>query len=500
MPRTPRRRERRPLEPGASSRGPMHAVRRLRPLDAALIAFGGIVLGHALEMSNGFYEPVALAAAALAAVLVAAGAARLPAPACSEGVAAGVLVAGLLSNLVALATAPVGLYLASPDPEHHPGFLAGLAAATAFVVLAAVDPRRARNAWFPALLATYAVLGIWLIQASPRPHIDVITVFRGAMQALGRLQSPYSITFRNIYADEGFYAPGLVVANQVHFGFPYPPLNLLMALPAAALHLDVRYAELASLVAGAAWIGRSARGRIAPLAAAVLMFTPRTFFVLEQGWTEAMVLCWAGLTFYAAQQVRATPEFSARWPGLRAIALGLMVAAKQHMVVALLFAGWLGRPGEGARGRRRLVLGAVAAAASVTLPFLIWDPTGFWRSVVLLQLREPFRMDSLSVLVWLARAGWQLPGSLLIGAPLTAMGIGLALAWWRLPRTPAGSAVGLGLGFLLLFLFSKKAFCNYYFLVIGLLMAGVAAASADFDEGEPRRAGPPLSAPGHEQV
>ena len=46
-------------------------------------------------------------------------------------------------------------------------------------------------------------------------------------------------------------------------------------------------------------------------------------------------------------------------------------------------------------------------------------------------------------------------------------------------RRPAGFAIGLGTTFLLLFLVSKKAFCNYYFLVIALLMAGVAAGSVE---------------------
>ncbi len=125
---------------------------------------------------------------------------------------------------------------------------------------------------------------------------------------------------------------------------------------------------------------------------------------------------------------------------------------------------------------------ACATAAAVTLPFAFWDPGGVWRSVVILQLREPFRADSLSVLSYYASHGWQPTQGILLAAPLCALAAGLGLSWWRLPRTPAGFAIGLGTTFLLLFLVSKKAFCNYYFLVIALLMAGVAAASADLTE------------------
>ena len=80
----------------------------------------------------------------------------------------------------------------------------------------------------------------------------------------------------------------------------------------------------------------------------------------------------------------------------------------------------------------------------------------------------------------LAVRGWQPAPAALLWAPAAALTAGLLLTWWRQPRTPAGFATGLGTAFLLLFLFSKKAFCNYYFLVIALLMAGVAAASSEF--------------------
>ena len=60
---------------------------------------------------------------------------------------------------------------------------------------------------------------------------------RHALAALARLDSPYSITFPNIYPDESLYGAGLVVDGQVQFGFPYPPLSLLMAL---ARHLPAQ--------------------------------------------------------------------------------------------------------------------------------------------------------------------------------------------------------------------------------------------------------------------
>jgi hypothetical protein len=362
------------------------------------------------------------------------------------------------------------MYLTHAEPSSHPEFLAGLAAAAVCMLLIAFDTRRARTAWLPLLLVLYAALGVWLIHASPRPHIDVITVFREALAALVDFKSPYSITFPNIYDNEALYGAGLVVGGQVQFGFPYPPLALLMALPAYALGADVRYAELLALLAGAAWIGSCARGRVAPLAAAAILFTPRTFFVLEQAWTEAFVICWAGLTVFAALRSSRARIL------LRPIGLGLLVAVKQHLAIALLLCGWLRRREEGPRATAKLALVACGIAAATIVPFAAWDPAGVWRSVVILQLREPFRLDSLSLLSYFARQGWQPTPAALLALPVAALAAGLALAWWRLPRTPAGFALGLGTTFLLLFLSSKKAFCNYYFLVIALLLAGVACA------------------------
>ncbi|MEP6914147.1 MAG: hypothetical protein ABJC89_00815 [Acidobacteriota bacterium] len=468
---------------------------RLTPLHAALLAFGAVLLGHALQIHDGFYDPIALRWIFLATLFVLAGAGRLPGPRGSEPLVAGVLVAGLLSFLLALATMPIGMYLSDPEPARHPAFLAGLGGATVLTLLLAFDPSRARRAWFPGLLLTYAALGVWLIRASPRPHIDVMTVFRAALTALADLHSPYSITFRNIYDSEAFYAAGLVVDGRVQFGFPYPPLSLLMAMPVDAFGQDVRYSELGALLVGAGCIGYAVRSRIAPLAAAALLFTPRTFFVLEQGWTESLAICWAGVTVYAA--MRESLRRGARHPGLglTPIALGLLVAVKQHLVIALWLTRWLRGNGKDAPSTTRMLLAACATAAVVTLPFLLWDPAGMWRSVVTLQLREPFRLDSLSLLSHFARAGWQPSPPVLLAAPIGALAVGLALTWWRLPRTPAGFAFGLGTMFLLLFLCSKKAFCNYYFLVSALLMAGVACASAGFQPDADARGGPAAEDP-----
>ena len=124
------------------------------------------------------------------------------------------------------------------------------------------------------------------------------------------------------------------------------------------------------------------------------------------------------------------------------------------------------------------MLKAVAVAAAVTVPLALLDLDAFWRSAVLLQLREPFRLDSLSFTRELLQFGIPLDKQGAMAVSLTAGLAGIGLAWWRAPRTPAGFAASLGVTCFLLTAFGKKAFLNYYFLVVAFLLVAVAASSS----------------------
>ena len=121
---------------------------------------------------------------------------------------------------------------------------------------------------------------------------------------------------------------------------------------------------------------------------------------------------------------------------------------------------------------------AIAVAALLTVPMALLDIDAFTRSAVLLQLREPFRLDSLSFTRGLVQLGWTLDKQGALYVSLAAGGVGVLLSWWRAPRTPAGFAVSLGLTCFLLTAFGKKAFLNYYFLVLACLLTAIAAARA----------------------
>jgi hypothetical protein len=123
---------------------------------------------------------------------------------------------------------------------------------------------------------------------------------------------------------------------------------------------------------------------------------------------------------------------------------------------------------------RPLVASAIVALV-VTLPMALWDWHAFANSVVLMQFRQPFRIDALSFTAMLAQmTGMQ------IGAGLAFIVAGAATVWAmrRVPRTPAGFAASIALVLALFFAFNKQAFCNYYFVVFAACCCAAAFASA----------------------
>jgi len=226
---------------------------------------------------------------------------------------------------------------------------------------------------------------------------------------------------------------------------------------------DYRYSELAAVVLGAGLIGYTQPTITARLAAALFLTQPRGMFVLEQGWTEPIAVLMVALSLFAM----------IRLPRLNGWAGGLAVVTKQYLVLAvpLLVRFGASRSGGGAGS---LGLRAAFAGTLVTLPFALWHVPSFIDSVVLLQTREPFRSDSLSYLSWAAREGW---GTGSIVWALVAACIALLVSAFRTPNTAAGFAASLALSSFAMFAFGSKAFCNYYFFVVGTLCCSNAAQS-----------------------
>jgi hypothetical protein len=425
-------------------------------LSRASFVAAAAALGHGLQISNGFYDDRALAwvTGALALALLGLVACRLR-PDLSAAqwpwLPIGTAVA-IAWQIVSLLGSPPGMYLGTRANIRQ--FHALIAIEAALVAAAFLPVRRISRIWFPALLAVHLAAGAWMLQASPDPRIDVVVVHREAFRALGSGRSPYQISFENIYGrDSGFYNPQMVEGDRVMFGYPYPPVSLLLAVPGHLLAGDYRYAQLVALVAAAALIGFSGRALLPKLVAALFLTQPRGFFVLEQGWTEPIALCMLAVSLFV---MRRSPS-AAGWAG------GLLIVTKQYLAVAAFPLCRFAMTADNLRG---ILIAAVAATGIVTLPFVFWEPRSFVESVLLLQTREPFRVDSLSYLSWAARHEWG-TGSFVWA--IGAAGVALALAMSLSPSSPLGFAASVAFSTFAMFAFGSKAFCNYYFFVAGAL-------------------------------
>ncbi|MDB5297082.1 MAG: hypothetical protein JWO31_3065, partial [Phycisphaerales bacterium] len=353
-------------------------------------------------------------------------------------------------------------------------YRAGVTAAAALTLITLLasnlTARSSRRKWwvmpFAATLVLHLLLGAWLVRSSPTPKIDVFVFQQEGARALLAGRNPYAADYPDIYAgtkqadDRAVYGQGLSTGGKLAFGFPYPPLSLGLSTLGYVVAKDHRYAQAVALTLAGALVAFARPGRWGALAALLLLFTPRAFFVLGRGWTEPFVVCLLALTVACAY----------RLPRLLPVALGLFLASKQYLVFAAPLA-WLLVPNPAdARATLKLIGGALLVAAAVSLPLALWDWPAFWRSTVTVQQVSPFREDALSWLVWyFHKTGTKLDHLVAFAVAVPALG----LALWRCPRTPSGFALGLAAVYLPFIAFNKQAFANYYLFVIGTLVCAI---------------------------
>lgn len=351
----------------------------------------------------------------------------------------------------------------------------------------------------PALLALpWVGLVAILFHAFPSPAIDVWDLQQGAVAGLLHGENPYALAYPNRYGPgTALLSPAVLSADGTRIlAFPYPPLTILVGLAGAPLG-DVRWAHVGLTVLSAAGIWQlGGRTRRAELAATFVLYQPSAVFLVEQAWTEPLVLaCLVGLALAVRgepvrQSVRGAPAASpvrgelvpqavrgepveprgrtrpSLAPVLAGLAAGLALAAKQYTPL-LLLPFLAAMP---ARDRIRAVAVAAGVAAAIYLPFAIWDPRALWRGLVTFHVAQPFRPDSLSLAAALHRLGITLPA----WPAFLAAGAVVAIAWRRIRGVFDALAVA-SLAWLAFLLLAKQAFANYYLLAVGLLCAAAVA-------------------------
>lgn len=437
-----------------------------------------VLIAGALAHSYGTYHPLSLAAVTLATALavVTLLSRRAAAEAWRSRWTDALLAVGVVGSLAHDALFLPGILV---DPARLGAFrpTLGVIALLLATHLWVSPPAVVTRLRFPLVVGGWVVLAGAVLYASPHPTIDVWLYQQGGALALLEGSNPYAFVFRNPYGPET-----TVIARELLtpdgrgiVALPYPPLTILLDLPAAALG-DVRLAYVLATAAGAFLIRALGRGtRTAELAATLLLLQPATFMVMELAWTEPVVLsavCGAALLASRREPLIARAPGMAR-PGSSWILLGLVggvaLASKQYTPLLLLPFLILVEP-----GRRWRVAGVAAAVCAATyLPFLLWDSKALWRSMVTFQLVQPFRPDALSwpaaVVSW---GGPQLPPW-----PAFVAAAGVATVAVLRANSAAWAIAGGAAAWLILVIGNKQAFCNYYWLGAGLLCAAAAAAS-----------------------
>ncbi|MFT3784537.1 MAG: hypothetical protein QM770_00035 [Tepidisphaeraceae bacterium] len=297
------------------------------------------------------------------------------------------------------------------------------------------------------VLIAFLVLGAATVRAMPLPGIDVWHFQQQSAQSLLQGENPYTARYKDVYPGSTIaYGPGVVVDGYLTYSFPYPPLSVLMVAP-GRLFGDVRWAHVVALGLAGWMLASSLRGRLGAIVATMILFQPRVFLLIQTAWTESLLILMLVATVSAMLR-RSTHSW---------VATGLMLAVKQYTVIWLpllwVWTGW------------KSTLKALAVAAIVTLPFLLWGPTSFVRSVAVWQLIQPFRPDALSYpALWFAKTNIQPPVIL----AFIAMAMGLGFGVWKSPRTLGGLLAAMTVTMLLFVAFNKQAFCNYYALIAAL--------------------------------
>ncbi len=332
---------------------------------------------------------------------------------------------------------------------------------SSFLFVWAGRARKAGAEWLAPVVAIvwFAFVSVVILRVTGVPHIDVYQYLNDGVRAQLHGENPFAITMTNVYSaaeNAENYGPGFLVDGRVPFGFPYPPVLLILAVPGYLLG-DARYTSvlLASLTALAVLgRGRDPRRR---LESVMLLAAPGTWWVISQAWTEVGVVALFGAAAFAVARGKLV---------LAAALVGALLVSKQYFIVALP-ALWTLRP----YATRARVVVMTATATILTVPWFLASPQAFIHSVVEFQTSTPMRFDSLGLLVEVVKSVGGADSGAFRALPIV-VGLGVATAAAvRAPQRAGGFAAATCLSVLVAMLMAKQVFFNYYyFIACGLLI------------------------------
>ncbi|MEO5970083.1 MAG: hypothetical protein ABIQ95_09160 [Bdellovibrionia bacterium] len=310
---------------------------------------------------------------------------------------------------------------------------------------------------------------------SPHPLIDVFVNNTAAVDFFLKGKNPYSQTYVDIYHGLFSYLPG----------FLYFPGLLFCLAPFRYLFGDIRFTFVFAQILNAILIYRIAkrRGPAKPgknqqeadrqsvvMAEAILPFLlpalwlsfPVTYHVLEQSWTDTLLIAF---TFLIVDSIDLR-----RWAWVGILA-GLVFTTKQYGFVISLFAILRVTQVGGLYQGIRCACFAAGAFSAVLIPFIISNFKGLYAMSIQAQTGPGIRTDSLGMSAFFAlKWGYYLPGVAQVLIGVLGIGGGVWMLWSDPVKKTDRMAVALFFSYGCSFLFGKWSFCNYHYLLASFLM------------------------------
>lgn len=422
----------------------------------ALIAV--VCIGQAIEVGFGQFHPVAiiLIGVALPALVYGVVCSRLrdPGPWAIRLVQV-VGFSAVALQLYQLATAqPAQALMGRPVND----FLALLFVFAGFTVPFCLEMPSYKRLYTVCWFVSFLVVAVWILRATYPPPIDVFSWTHASLDALSEGKNPYEAWMPNMYGKRVVFPDGTNEygrpmtpdAAWVKAGYPYPPFALMLSIPGYLVG-DMRWGNLALVVGGVIMVLRSG-GRFSVLAAALVLTTPRIFFVLENAWTDAF--CFGLIAITAGLAAR-----SSRWTPW---VFGLTLVCKHYMLflAPLVF---LLLPKPWTRKDAAIFIGkTLVAGCAVTVPWILLNPQALLHSIYSPAVAP--RFDALTFLFLIFPDG---KGPFVDLLPFLLLIPIYTLIFLFSARGAAAFALSSALILSGFFSFARIAMCNQHFLALG---------------------------------
>lgn len=310
----------------------------------------------------------------------------------------------------------------------------------------------------PIMLISCFILfinSVMVLFVSPTPHIDVWHYAQMGGELLLNGVNPYSANYPDLY--DGKY-------DSTH-GFPYWPVAtyfFTIGKYFGDVRISLIIAQCFSLL-GIIKLSNSLLFKKPMLIILIWMSFPVTYFILEQSWLDGFLIPMIIWSFHYLSEKKLMRS---------ALILGMMCMTKQYMLFyAILSFSYVFRNFGFKRSVEYTAI-TIFTALVLALPFILWDFQLFYQKTVIDLLNLSYRDDSLSWVAYLLRFYNYRLSPISISLIYMVSTLLLSFWVWRKSRGRINVLISsLIVNYLVVFLFGKQAFCNYYYLVCIFLLS-----------------------------